>query len=89
MSDNRDDRIYKILDKMDQRLDNVDVTLAKQSVVLEEHVKRTNLLESKIADLEADELKPIKKHVDRVNAIMWVMGGLLTVAATLKSLGLF
>lgn len=76
-----DDRLYNTLEKMDQRLDNVDITLAKQSVVLEQHVKRTNLLE--------DEIRPIKKHVDRVNAIMWLMSGILTLLLAAKSLGLF
>lgn len=37
------------LDKMAQDLSSIDVTLAKQHVVLEIHVNRTNLLEKQVS----------------------------------------
>ena len=46
------DRIEQKVDKLDHRLDNVDITLAKQHVSLDEHIKRTALLESKVIPLE-------------------------------------
>jgi hypothetical protein len=49
-------RIDGKLDKLDDRLDEQGKTLAKQQVVLEEHVKRSNLLEAKI-DLETKQIK--------------------------------
>lgn len=36
------------LERLDSRLDSVDLTLVKQQIILEEHVKRTNLLEDKV-----------------------------------------
>lgn len=54
------------LDKIIDRMNNIDVTLGKQSVILEEHVKRTNLLESK--------LQPVEKHVIMVNGVMKFLG---------------
>lgn len=75
------DKVLEKLDKIDERVDRIDVTMAKQEVVLEEHVRRTNILE--------DELKPIKKHVNMVNAvvkILVVVGSLVGFLATLKAL---
>jgi len=53
------DRIEMKLDKLDEqikvldkRLDSVDITLAKQQVSLDEHIKRTTLLENKVIPLE-------------------------------------
>lgn len=54
------------LDKLSEKITSIDVTLAKQSVILEEHVKRTNLLEAKI--------EPIEKHVAMVHGVLKFMG---------------
>lgn len=59
-------RVEDKLDKMTDRLSNIDVTLAKQSVILEEHVKRTNLLEAKLV--------PIEKHVVMVHGVLKFLG---------------
>lgn len=53
-----DDRLYKQLDRMESRLDSVDVRLAKYNSELEFHVSRTTQLE--------DELVPIVKHVEQM-----------------------
>ena len=47
------DRIEGKLDKISDRLNSIDVTLAKQEITLDIHVKRTNLLESKIDPMES------------------------------------
>lgn len=57
-----EDKIDKISDKMA----SMDTTLAKQSVILEEHVRRTNLLEEKI--------EPIEKHVHMVHGVLKFIG---------------
>lgn len=54
------------IDKMDTRLDSVDITLAKQSVILDEHVKRSNMLEA--------QMEPVKKHVTMVNGVLKFLG---------------
>lgn len=54
-----DSKLEAKLDKMTDHLSAIDVTLAKQAVSLDVHIRRTELLEA--------ELKPIKKHVDMVN----------------------
>lgn len=62
-----DDKIDKIVEK----ISNIDVTLAKQSVILEEHVRRTNLLEQKI--------EPIENHVAMVNGALKLLGVLAMI----------
>jgi len=68
MDDNRFDRIENKLDKITDHMANIDVTLAKQSVLLDEHIKRSNLLEAKLA--------PVEKHVAIINTILKILGGL-------------
>lgn len=60
------ERIFDKLESIDKRLDSVDVTLGKQSIILDEHVKRTNLLEKK--------MEPIEKHVVIVGGLMKYVG---------------
>lgn len=79
MSDNND-RLYQKLDNIDQRLDNVDVTMARNTVLLDEHIKRTNLLEA--------EIKPIKRHMDMVNLLAKLMSGALGLLLAARQLGL-
>lgn len=64
------DRIEEKVDRVSQRQDRIDVTLAKQHVSLDEHMRRTELLES--------EIQPLKKaHA------AWVgLGKGLTILAT-------
>lgn len=56
-----DNKIDLILEK----IHNIDKTMDRNTVSLELHIKRTNLLES--------ELKPIKEHVQLMNAIAKVI----------------
>lgn len=56
-----DNRLEDKIDRMSDKITSIDVTLAKQSVILEEHVKRSNLLEEK--------MEPLEKHVHMVNGV--------------------
>lgn len=75
-------RIESKIDKLDDRLVSIDRTLVQQQVLLDEHIRRTNLLEA--------EIKPIKRHVDMVTGAMKMIGLLATgmgiAAALLKVL---
>ncbi len=71
-------RLEDKIDKIDSRLDNVDITLAKQSVVLEVHVKRTNLLE--------EAIKPLSVHVSMINGALKLLGVLAMVAAIVEAI---
>lgn len=96
-----DDRLNSIeakLDKIDERLDKVEQVLVRNTTVMEEHHRRSNMLESHVDKIENrfyKELGPIKAHVDSVaygiKGIAWVFAGVAAVAGlflTLKQLGL-
>lgn len=76
------DKIESKLDKMDSRIDSIDITSAKQSVILEEHTKRS-LANEKAVEILAKKLTPIEKHVIIVNfcvkcALVLIGSGLLS-----------
>lgn len=65
-------RIETKIDKLDDRLDNVDKTMAIQETHLREHIRRTELLEKGHTHMEAEfhnELEPIKEHVNKVRGV--------------------
>jgi len=66
VDDKRADRLEEKIDIVVEKIANIDVTLAKQSVLLDEHIRRTNLLE--------DTLEPIKNHVNKVDFILKLIG---------------
>lgn len=69
-------RIFDKLDKLDERLDNMDKSLLRQTITLEEHVKRTNLLE--------EEIRPMKKHMLILYAFGKIFGGMAVLAAIIE-----
>lgn len=54
------------IDIISEKITNIDVTLGKQSVILDEHIRRTNILEEKLA--------PVEKHVHMVNGALKLIG---------------
>jgi hypothetical protein len=81
-----DDALRRMLEKLDGRLDNVDITLARLTVSVEEHIRRTNILESRI-DATNNEIKPIMSHVAFMNAaakVGSILGALILGAKTLE-----
>lgn len=76
MKDDIAQRLEAKIDVIVDRIGSIDVTLVKQHESLKHHIKRTEILEQ--------ELRPIKKHVSTVSAIMKITGfmiGLIGVAA--------
>lgn len=74
----KQDKLETKIDLITDRLNSIDVTLAKQSVILEEHVKRTNLLEDKIA--------PVEKHVLVLHAVFKMIGALAMMGGGVHSI---
>lgn len=63
-----DDKLEAKLDKISDRLLNIDTTLAKQAVILEEHIKRTDLLEKQVAPMQ-DRMKEFKGAVSLIKIV--------------------
>lgn len=62
MSDYNDDllnKIYNKVERIDDKIASMDNTMTKQQVILDEHIKRTEILESR-TDKIFDELLPLK-----------------------------
>lgn len=61
MDDRRKYTVNK-LDKIIERLNSIDVTLAVNTESLKDHIKRTELIEQ--------DLKPVKKHIAMVEGAL-------------------
>jgi hypothetical protein len=76
MSDERDTRIEAKIDKVMEHIGSIDVTIAKLTVSVDEHVRRTNLLE--------ETIDPIKKSYDTRVGIGKILLFLATIGAGIE-----
>jgi hypothetical protein len=67
------------LDKMDERLDTVTITLVRNTEHLAEHMRRTAILE--------EDFKPVKAHVQLMNNVAKITSVVLAGVLAAKSLG--
>lgn len=75
------DIIVAQLNRNSERLDMYNAHLERLTVTVEEHVRRTNLLEQ--------ELKPIKQHVQFINMLAKFAVGAAGFILVLKNIGMF
>lgn len=73
------DKIEAKVDIIEEKISNIDVTLAKQAKDLEHHIYRTELAEQNL-DLIRQEMVPVKKHVALMDASLKVIGALSSAA---------
>lgn len=73
------DRIYDRQDKLVNSVHEINVTLAKQHISLEEHIKRSKAAEDAI-ELIRNEIKPIERHVELVKFAIKVVAGIFSSA---------
>lgn len=66
--------IHDLLAKLDSRLDDIHETQIKQAASLDEHIRRTALLER--------QMEPVRKHVHMVQGVGAFIG-LLALVATI------
>ncbi len=76
------ERVYDRQEKLVDSVHEINITLAKQHISLEEHIKRSQAAEEAIQVLRA-ELKPIEQHVSIVKAVVKIIAGLLSSASIL------
>lgn len=69
------------LDKIVDTLGQQAVTLERLTVTVEDHVRRTNILE--------EEIKPIKKHVWMINGALKFIGLLSLLAGLAEALSVW
>lgn len=66
------ERIFDKIDKISEDIYEINISLAKNTISLEEHIRRTNLLE--------EEIKPVKAHVNLVESIFKIIGFLSIIS---------
>ena len=66
-------RILNKIDNIDEKIGNIDVTLATQEENLKHHMRRTELAEESI-EILAKQIKPISKHVYHVEGAFKLLG---------------
>lgn len=76
------DKIEAKVDKLDEKLDAQNATLVKQSVILDEHQRRSTASEENL-DLLRKEFGPIKTHVQIVNFVFKAIGFLCTAGGVI------
>ena len=69
-------RIFEKVEKIEAHLYSIDTTLARQHSSLEEHMRRTQLLE--------EEMKPVARHVEQMRGAGKLLA-LLALIATIVS----
>lgn len=84
------------VDKLDSRIDNIDVTLGVQSVVLQDHTRRSlaneravDLLKEQIQsnrDEAKEDIKPLQAHIIQVHTVFKIIGVIASIAAIAKGL---
>lgn len=78
--DNFDKRIETKIDNIIEDIGDIKITLAKQHVTLDEHIRRTEILE--------EEMKPVKKHVYMVDGALKALGILGILAGILEAISI-
>ena len=77
MSDEkRIDRIESKIDKIVERVSEIDKTLERNTASLEDHIRRTEILEN--------DIRPVKRHVYMLEGILKLIGVLAMLAAVAK-----
>lgn len=70
-------RLEDKLDRISDQISEINVTLAKQHVSLQEHIKRTDILEGQVAPLAEQHVKSL----GRLELLGWIGGSLAATAA--------
>ena len=79
----REDRLEAKLDKITDKISSIDSTLAAQHQSLVEHIRRTELLETRIEPIEKD----IIKVKGAASLLGYIVGSLTVLAAIAEILG--
>ena len=77
----RDERLECKIDTISEKINDINLTLAKQHLSLVEHIKRTDILEERVAPLAEQHIKSL----GRLEILGWI-GGLLASAAAIAEI---
>lgn len=90
MSDELLGKIEKKIDKIDDRLNSIDITMVRQQVILDEHVKRSNTLEGLYHNIKEKDIEPLKNELNQIKGIFkFITMGSAFISAIIGILKLF
>ena len=78
MSDDQITRIENKVDSIVERIGSIDVTIGKQEVSLSEHIRRTEILETRI--------EPIEKNMNYIHGVLKLIGLIATVVCVAEGI---
>lgn len=81
-----EERILNKLDEMDKRLDSIDRTLAAQHVEIQNHIKRTDIAESRQNNFEKIMIDVVLAHINQVNGALKLIGIISTIVGIVGGL---
>lgn len=74
------EHFYEQLNKIDDKLDIMSTVLTKNTVILEEHAKRSDRSEARLEILETEH----KKFRGFISISTWIIGTIAAIAAFIK-----
>lgn len=78
------DKVYDMLEKVQEDVTEIKIIMARNTASLEEHVRRTNILESKVSHVEEHVV-----FVQRLSKLIpWTLGVVVSLLAVLTALKL-
>lgn len=90
MSDDVLNRIELKIDKIDERLNSMDITMVRQQVILEEHIKRSDSNEKMYIHMKEKDIEPLKNDMNQIKGIFKFIGyGSAFISGILGILKLF
>lgn len=66
------------LDKIQEDISDIKIIMERNTTSLEYHIKRTNILEGKVA--------PLEKHADMMNGALKLLGVCAAIAAIIEAM---
>ena len=88
MENNKLDYIITKIDKITEDINDIKVLDAEQNAQLAQHIKRSDLLETRVEQVHA-EIKPIQTHVDMVKGglkLIAIIGTIVGILVAIKEL---
>lgn len=78
------EQLLNKIDKLDERLDDIEKILVVQEANLKEHMKRSDNLEKIVENVRDNELTMVKKHVHMMEGALKLLGvgGLIVTVIT-------
>jgi hypothetical protein len=82
---NEIDQIHAKLDKHTERQEQIILVLNEVKLDLNYHIRRTDILEAAVKE-QADEINPIRRHVEVVNAVTKIFAALVAAGASIAAI---